>query len=80
VPQHRRLAEQDLNVDRAVELFSQLRTACQKANPVTLREFLRTAVEKVVIRVEKTRQGRRHCYRLRGGEIHMQLFNLGLTP
>jgi len=80
VPQHRRLAEQDQNVDRAVELFSQLRTACQKANPVTLREFLRTTVEKVVIRVEKTRQGRRHCYRLLGGEIHMQLFNLGLTP
>ena len=80
VPQHRQLAEQDRNVDRAIELFSILRTTCQKANPVMLREFLRKAVEKVVIRVQKSRQGRRHCYRLLGGEIHMQLYNLGLTP
>jgi site-specific DNA recombinase len=80
VPQESQLAEQDQKVDRAIELFLQLRTTCQQANPIMLREFLRKAVEKVVIRVQKTRQGRRDRYHLLGGDIHMQLYNLGLTP
>lgn len=66
-------------VDRAVALLSNLRQTCRRANPVQLREFLRQAVEKVVIDVEKTLPGRRHHYRLRGGDVHMQLYNLGLT-
>jgi len=50
VPRERQLADQEQTVDRAIELFSKLRTTCRKANPVMLREFLSKAVEKVVIR------------------------------
>ncbi len=80
VPQTQRLAETDEKVDRAIALFSSLRDTCRQANPVKLREFLRQAIEKVVIRVEKTRQGRKDRFHLLDGDIHMQVYNLGLTP
>ena len=79
VPKQRQLADQEQQMDRAIELFSKLRATCRMANPVMLREFLGKAIEKVVIRVDKSREGRRHRYRLLGGDIHMQLNNLGLT-
>ena len=60
VPQQRQLADQQQKVDRAIELFSKLRATCRKANPVMLREFLGRAVEKIVIRVDKSQEGRRH--------------------
>ena len=52
---------------------------CRKANPVMLREILRTAIDKVVVRVSKSREGRRHRYQLLGGDIHMQFNNVGFT-
>jgi hypothetical protein len=69
----------DETVDRAIALLSQLRPTCRRADPVQLREFLRQAVGQVVIHVDKRRIGCRNRYKLRGGEIHMQLNNLGLT-
>ncbi len=79
VPQKDRLAEQDQKVDRAMQLFSQLRSSLLNADTVKLREFLRTAIDKIIIRVAKTRQGRRDSYRLLGGDIHMQVYDLGIT-
>ena len=73
----------DETVDRAVALLSPLRKTCRRANRAQLREFLKTAIDKVVIRVKKTRPGRIHRYHLLGGhllggDIHMQVYNLGL--
>ncbi len=72
--------EQDQKVDKAIQLFSQLRQSLLKADTVRLREFLRTAIDKIVVRVAKSRQGRRNSYRLLGGDIHMKVYDLGLTP
>jgi len=71
--------EQDQKVDRAIQLFSQLRQSLLKADTVRLREFLRTAIDKIVVRVAKSRKGRRNSYRLLGGDIHMKVYDLGLT-
>ena len=79
VPQKDRLAEQDQKVDQAIQLFSQLRSSLLNADTVKLREFLRTAIDKIIIRVAKSRQGRRDSYRLLGGDIHMQVYYLGIT-
>ena len=70
------LAAQDEKVDKAIELFNNLGSTCGKAEPVKLREFLRTAIDKVVVRVEKTKYGRKDRYLLRGGHIHMKLEDL----
>ncbi|MEO2049951.1 MAG: hypothetical protein ABGX16_25615 [Pirellulales bacterium] len=79
LPKNRQLAEQDEKVDRAVQLFSQLRETFLKADTVRLREFLRTAIEKIVVRVSKSKQGRKNRYHLLGGDIHMKVYDLGLT-
>lgn len=69
----------DETVDKAVALLSTLRTTCEKADPVRLREFLRQAVEKVVLRVGKTLVARRHRFHLLGGDVYIRLNNLGVT-
>jgi hypothetical protein len=80
LPKKQMRAEQDQKVDRAIQLFSQLRETLLKADTVRLREFLRTAIDKIVVRVAKSKQGRRNSYRLLGGDIHMKVYDLGLTP
>ena len=79
VPQQHQLADQQEKVDRATALFSKLRATCRMANPTMLRDFSGHAIEKIVIHIDKSQQGRRHRYRLLGGDIHMQLNKLGLT-
>ena len=66
-------------IDRAIQLFSQLRETLRKADTVLLREFLRTAIDKIVVRVSKSKRGRQDRYHLLGGDIHMKVYDLGLT-
>ena len=80
LPKKRLQAEQDHKVDRAIQLFSQLRETLLKADTVRLRELLRTAIENIVVRVAKSKQGRKNRYHLLGGDIHMKVYDLGLTP
>jgi len=79
VPKKQMRAEQDQKVDGAIQLFSQLRETLLRADTVLLREFLRTAIDKIVVRVSKSKRGRKNRYHLLGGDIHMKVYDLGLT-
>ena len=46
----------------------------------TLRECLERSIDRILVKVSKTKQGRRHRYRLLGGEIHPQVSSLYCSP
>ena len=81
-PQKRRLSDQSKRIDAAMKRFSRLRETLQAADMPRLHGFLQSAVEKVVVDVEKQPNGKRSRYLLRGGEIHLSdnLFGIVQNP
>ena len=80
IPKKRRVSEANRKLDVALTLFSRLRHSLMRSDFKTLRDCLEKTIDKVVVKVSKTKQGRRHRYQLLGGEIHPQVSSLfGLT-
>jgi hypothetical protein len=75
-PRKQRLLEQDKRVDAAMKLFSRLREASGKADPVQLRTFLREAIERIEVSVNTEQRGKRTRYSLQGGSITLKALNL----
>jgi hypothetical protein len=73
VPKKRLVAEANQNLDLSLALFSRLRHSQVKSDFKTLQNCLEKAINRIVVKVSKTKQGRRHCYQLVGGEIYPQL-------
>jgi len=76
VSKQRRVSEANRKLDAALALFSRLRHALVRSDFKTLRDCLEKTIDKVVVKVSKTKQGRRHRYHLLGGEIHPQVSSL----
>lgn len=73
VPKKLRVGEANRKLDTALALFSRLWNSLVRSDFKTLRDCLEKTIDKVVVKVSKTRQGRRHRYRLLGGEIYPQI-------
>jgi DNA repair exonuclease SbcCD ATPase subunit len=73
VSKQRRVSEANRKLDAALALFSRLRHALVRSDFKTLRDCLEKTIDKVVVKVSKTKQGRRHRYQPLGGEIYPQV-------
>ena len=71
-------AEQDVQVDKAMALFSDLREALKAADQVRLRELLRRLIEKVTRWAEKRRVEDRKRYTLAKATIHIKTGSLSI--
>ena len=80
VSKQRRVSEANRKLDAALALFSSLRHALVRSDFKTLRDCLEKTIDKIVVKVSKTKQGRRHRYQLLGGEIHPQVSSLYCSP
>ncbi len=80
VSKRRRVSEANRKLDAALALFSKLRHALVRSDFKTLRDCLEKTIDKIVVKVSKTKQGRRHRYHLLGGEIHPQVSSLYCSP
>jgi site-specific DNA recombinase len=80
VSKQRRVSEANRKLDAALALFSRLRHALVRSDFKTLRDCLEKTIDKIVVKVSKTKQGRRHRYHLLGGEIHPQVSSLYCSP
>jgi len=67
VPRKQRVTEANRKLDAALTLFSKLRHSLVRSDFKTLRDCLEKTIDKVVVKVSKTKQGRRHRYQLLGG-------------
>ena len=73
-PRNLMFEEADAKIDRAVNLFSNLRERLHKADPTHQRNFLRETVKRIEVWAE--RSGRRNNFRLDHGIIHLRSDNL----
>jgi hypothetical protein len=73
MPKHRLVSEANRRFEAALALFSKLRQSLIRSDFKTLRDCLEKTIDKVIVKVSKTRQGRRNRYHLLGGEIHPQM-------
>ena len=80
VPKKRRLSEANRKFEAAISLFSRLQQSLVMSDVKTLRDCLEKAIDKIVVKVSKTKQGRRHRYQLLGGEIYPQVSSLYCSP
>ncbi|MCH7753223.1 MAG: hypothetical protein IH898_13865 [Planctomycetes bacterium] len=80
VSKQRRVSEANRKLDAALALFSRLRHSLVRSDFKTLRDCLEKTIDKVVVKVSKTKQGRRHRYHLLGGEIFPQVSSLYCSP
>ena len=76
VSKQRRVSEANRKLDAVLALFSRLHHSLVRSDFKTLRDYLEKTTDKVVVKVSKTKQGRRHRYRLLGGEIFPQVSSL----
>jgi len=80
VPKKRRLSEANQKFEAALSLFSRLQQSLIRSDFKTLRDCLEKTIDKIVVKVSKTKQGRRHRYQLLGGEIYPQVSSLYCSP
>jgi hypothetical protein len=76
VSKQRRVSEANRKLDTALALFSKLRHSLVRSDFKTLRDCLEKTIDKIVVKVSKNKQGRRHRYSLLGGEIYPQVSSL----
>ncbi len=80
VSKQRRVSEANRKLDTALALLSRLRHSLVRSDVKTLRDCLEKTIDKIVVKVSKTKQGRRHRYQLLGGEIFPQVSSLYCSP
>jgi len=74
-PRKQLVSELNKQFDEAIKQFTELRRYVEKADFAKLRDVIHGVIERITIKVNKRKEGKRHRYTLLGGKVQLLVLN-----